>query len=214
MVRERNTVFEETYHHYLSEIGRIDFLAKAELLAVGRERDSLIIPFYDTTYTVSPAGVYDVQGRRTDPAVQVILSKYVLICEAFAVSEPDRLKTYRDFQGSGPLHSYFTATTTTRIAEHFTGRLELLRERASGLGGVEKQADSYDFSALFYALPRIPVLLNYNERDELFPAACSVLYRESAAQFLDMECLAMTGALLAQKLTGAGEKRDQVRQEV
>jgi hypothetical protein len=46
----------------------------------------------------------------------------------------------------------------------------------------------------------VPVIVNFNDRDDLFSASCSVLYRSSAAYFLDMECLAMTGTLLAGKL--------------
>jgi len=49
-------------------------------------------------------------------------------------------------------------------------------------------------------LPRVPVVLNFNDTDDLFPANCSVLYRASAELFLDMECLAMTGTLLAGRL--------------
>jgi len=49
-------------------------------------------------------------------------------------------------------------------------------------------------------LPRIPVILNFNDSDDLFPATCSILYQESAQHYLDMECLAMTGTLLAGKL--------------
>ena len=46
-------------------------------------------------------------------------------------------------------------------------------------------------------------MLNFNDRDDLFPPACSVLYRKSAESYLDMECLAMTGTLLCGKLLGA-----------
>jgi hypothetical protein len=45
--------------------------------------------------------------------------------------------------------------------------------------------------------------VNFNDRDNLFSASCSVLYRSSAVHFLDMECLAMTGTLLTGKLIAA-----------
>lgn len=207
MVVQPNPVFDETYRHYLSEIGRIDYHAKADLLGVKQDGSALLIPFYDTTYTVSPEGIYDLSGSRTNPAVQVILAKYVLFCDSYSAHDPDSLKTYRDFKGSAPLHTYFKSNTTARIEVYFTGNLERLKEGAEAIGGVVMEADSYDFSVLFYALPRIPVLLNYNDIDDIFPAGCSVLYRESAELFLDMECLAMTGALLAEKLIGAGAER-------
>jgi hypothetical protein len=38
--------------------------------------------------------------------------------------------------------------------------------------------------------------------DEDFPADCSLLFEKQAASYLDMECLAMIGMVLAQRLAG------------
>jgi hypothetical protein len=55
---------------------------------------------------------------------------------------------------------------------------------------------SYDLSVQFNLLPRIPVLLLYNDADDEFPANCSVLFERRAEYYLDAECLAMAGRLL------------------
>jgi hypothetical protein len=52
----------------------------------------------------------------------------------------------------------------------------------------------------FNALPKIPVLLLFNDADEEFPAQCAVLFERRAENFLDMECLAMVGMLLFEYL--------------
>jgi hypothetical protein len=44
------------------------------------------------------------------------------------------------------------------------------------------------------------VLLLFNDADEDFPASCSVLYERRAERYLDMECLAMLGMMLAEGL--------------
>jgi len=36
----------------------------------------------------------------------------------------------------------------------------------------------------------------YNDADDEFPPACSVLFERRAQRYLDPECLAMVGALL------------------
>jgi hypothetical protein len=36
-------------------------------------------------------------------------------------------------------------------------------------------------------------LLLFNDKDDEFPAQCSVLFERRAQKFLDMECLAMVG---------------------
>jgi hypothetical protein len=46
----------------------------------------------------------------------------------------------------------------------------------------------------------VPLLLLFNDADEGFPAACSVLFERRAGGYLDMECLAMSGMLLAERL--------------
>ena len=40
-----------------------------------------------------------------------------------------------------------------------------------------------------------------NDKDEEFPAQCAVMFPQSAEAFLDMECMAIGGTLLAGTLT-------------
>ncbi len=58
----------------------------------------------------------------------------------------------------------------------------------------------------FDALPKIPVLLLFNDGDDEFPAQCSVLFERRAENYLDMECLAMAGMLLSEYLKMEAEK--------
>jgi hypothetical protein len=55
---------------------------------------------------------------------------------------------------------------------------------------------------VFEALPRVRIYLIFNDADEDFPADCSLLFEKQAASYLDMECLAMIGMVLAQRLAG------------
>ena len=43
------------------------------------------------------------------------------------------------------------------------------------------------------ALPKIPILQFFNGADEDFPARCTMLFKQRAEKYLDMECLAITG---------------------
>ena len=194
---EKSAVFEQTYRHYLKEIGTRDYLARADLLGVEADGDTLIIPLYNKIYSVSSKGITAPDGAVPNDAVRVILAKYVLTC-------PDRLPplsskwmTYREFRDAGPLVSYFASNTNKSIEQHFSGAAARLERCCKELGARIEHNDAYDLSARFQALPRIPVVLNFNDADDMFPAACSILYQASAEQFLDMECLAMTGTLLA-----------------
>jgi dienelactone hydrolase len=49
---------------------------------------------------------------------------------------------------------------------------------------------------MFEMLPRVPVFFRFNDRDDLFPAQTSILFRQSAEKHIDMECLAIGGTYL------------------
>ena len=200
---EKSAVFEETYRHYLAEIETIDYLARADLLGVETHGEELIIPVYDRIYSVSHRGIEARGGAALNDAVRVILAKYVLTCPDQLPPSTNKWMTYREFRDAGPLVSYFTGNTNKNIELHFSGAQARLEQCCRSLGAQIEDNDSYDLSARFLALPRIPVVLNFNDADEMFPAACSILYQASAELFLDMECLAMTGTLLAGKLLKA-----------
>ena len=65
---------------------------------------------------------------------------------------------------------------------------------------------SYDLAMQFDALPKVSVLLLFNDKDAEFPAQSSVLFEKRAEKYLDMECLAMVGMLFFEYLKAeAGE---------
>jgi len=197
---QKSSVFEQTYQHYLAQIRTIDYLARADLLGAERDGEALIIPLYDRLYSVSADAIEGVDKTSANDAVRVILGKYVLTCPEELPLLSNTLVTYREFSDAAPLVSYFTSNTNKNIEAHFSGRAELLAERCIECGAEMEENPAYDVSVRFLALPRIPVVLNFNDADEMFPAVCSILYLKSAQNYLDMECLAMTGTLLAGRL--------------
>ena len=104
--------------------------------------------------------------------------------------------SYKDFKDAAPLIRAFSNTVTHPIAETFSGRLTELEEAGKSIGGYAPADElSYDLSMRFDALPKLPLLLLFNDKDDEFPAQCSVLFEQRAEKFLDMECLAMVGML-------------------
>ena len=57
------------------------------------------------------------------------------------------------------------------------------------------------------ALPRVPILLIFNDRDDDFPAQCSLLFEGRAGKYLDMECLAIAGWALSERLKQKAVRR-------
>jgi hypothetical protein len=200
-VKPLGSVFEQTYHAYLAQIRGLDLRERAAPLGAGLVTDGLVIPFYGEPHHITAQGLFRASGAPANFAVSVVLCRYVLQCPA--QNPPDGgWVTYREFKNAGPLVGYFTANTNKIIETSFSGRRADLPAAAARLGARPfADGSAHDLSLQFDMLPRVPVLLRFNDRDDEFPAQSAVLFRESAEAYLDMESLAIGGTFLAGRLT-------------
>jgi hypothetical protein len=196
----KDNIFEKNYRDYLAQINRLDLKALAHPLGIEIQKDEAIISFFKQPHIVSAKGIIGPSGKRPIYAVSVILFKYLLLCPDHESLESD-WTSYRDFKDAAPLVNNFMNSVERPIARDFAGRLNELQKAAKCLSGQSPDIElSYDFSVCFDVLPKVPCLLLFNDKDDEFPAQCSVLFEKRADKFLDMECLAMAGMLLSEYL--------------
>ena len=202
---DRSPVFEKTYKDYLEQVTKIDVRSIKETLGVRVEGNATVIPLFGKPTRVSARGIIEQSGQRPSFDICVILCKYLLLCPDSTPKETE-WTAYRDFKDAGPLTTYFANDVERSIAARFSGRLRELETAGKALGGCSPGIKlSNDFSMRFEALPRVSLLMLYNDADEEFPAQCSVLFQRRAERYLDAECLAMVGRLLFTNLeTAAG----------
>jgi hypothetical protein len=192
--------FEKIYRYYLERIAARDWSGKADLLGVRVNGKTVEVDFFKTTFTITPAAIADPSGERPRHAVSVVLCQYLLLCPT-AVSRTDELVTYNDLKNAAPHAAGFMNAAEKRISQHFTGRPAELEERCRRLGGKPfSTAASYHLTYELPALPRVPIYLFFNDRDEEFAASCNLLFQKNASQFLDAECISMVGIILAEWL--------------
>lgn len=195
-------IFEENYNHYRDEIAKIDFESVKDRLGLDYDGERMRIPFFNREYRVGKNGLTDASGARPNYGVCVILAKYVLLCPD-KTHHDEEWVSFKDFRRASHFTNtnFFASDTEQAIARHFSGGLAEISRACEALGGVEQGMGlSYDLSMRFDALPRIAVLLLFNDRDEEFPAKCTVLFQRHAEYYLDPESLAMMGAVLAGRL--------------
>jgi hypothetical protein len=193
---DQSSVFERTYKDYLKQITTIDLMSVQEKLGAQVRGNAAIIPLFGKATRVSVRGIIDQSGHRPSFDICVILCKYLLLCPDSMPKETE-WTAYRDFRDAGPLTAYFAKDVERSIAGRFSGRMRELETAGKALGGCRPEMElSNDLSMRFEALPRIPLLMLYNDADEEFPAQCSVLFERRAVRYLDAECLAMVGRLL------------------
>lgn len=199
---EKARIFEETYRHYLSSLEQVDFTKRANTLGAKVSGNSLHVPFYDQQLSISSSGISSEGHEHVPFPVKVVLCRYVLMCPDDMPKQDARLVNYRDFRDAAPLIDYFTTNTCKTLEIAHSGEIAKLHNKCVQTGGVEEIAVGYDLSMKFKALPRIPLYLYFNDADDEFPAKCSILFQADAGQFLDMECLAITGTYLTSRLIG------------
>ncbi len=194
-------VFEKIYQDYLTRVADQDLIKKQDILGIRVEGQTIVIPFFNETFSIFPRKIEDHQGRRPPHSVCVILCQYLLLSPD-DLDDDKQLVTYRDFKDAAPYVQGFDNTAQQPVAKAFAGRLIELEAGCRHLGGTSCDIGiSCDLSYVFEALPRVRIYLVFNDMDEDFPADCKLLFEKQAAHYLDMECLAMIGMVLAEHLT-------------
>lgn len=196
------TIFEKHYENYCRQIGELDLQSKTETLDIKVNGNDAIIPFFGEEYIVSRSGIADASGNRPDYGVCVILSKYLLLCPDAPVAN-EEWSTLKDFHKSSQFTNVnvFASDAEQPIIKTFSGRIEALKNAAEKLGGAPGElSSSYDLAMAFTALPKIKIQLVFNDRDDDFPASCSLLFQKQAEDHLDPESLIMVGIAFTNRL--------------
>ena len=210
---ESSDVFEKNYQEYCAQIAKIDFESIKNELGIIHDGGRMFIPFFNKRYLVSNNGILDESGNRPDYMISVIISKYILLCPGRSHVDNEWV-SFKDFKRASHFTNvnYFSSDTESVIERHFSGKLNELKKACEELDGSQHEMEiSYDLSMRFDALPRVSLLLLFNDGDEEFPAKCTVLFRKHAEYYLDPESLAMAGACLARKLKRAWDKGQMIR---
>ncbi len=189
--------FEEIYREYLEQLGQVDLELVCKRLGLAKQGQEAIVPLFGHPHRVSSKGILNPQGRRPIHSVCVILSKYLILCPEREPTGSEWV-TYREFKDAAPFVGGFLAHAEKPIAQRFAGELPKLIKAAEQLAGKPVETEvRVDLAIRFQALPKLPMLLLINDQDEDFPAQCSLLFESRAQTYLDMECLAMMGWVLA-----------------
>jgi hypothetical protein len=198
--RTDESVYDQTYRHYLEQLKRRPFKERTDVLGIIIENDIAVVPYFGRPIRLVDEGLVDENGQRPDFSDCVVVCRYLIMAPRV---EP-RDKTwvaYRDFPDAGPLTVFWRDTVEEPLAQTFAGHVDTLDMAGDALGGRLPDTDiACDLCRWFLPLPKVPLLLVFNDRDEDFPAAASLLFERRAASYLDAESQAILGHALARRL--------------
>lgn len=199
---ESSNVFKKNYQDYCTQIEQVDLESIKDTLGIRNHKNGYLIPFFNKEIQISDKGISSLSGNRPDYMVSVIIAKYILL----SPQEPkiiDDWASFKDFKNAANFisASAFSTDAERSIAKFFSGGLSNLKDACEKLGGTPHELGiSYDLSMMFHALPRISILLLFNDIDEEFPAKCSILFQKHAEYYLDPESLIMVIGYLLKNL--------------
>ena len=197
--------YEEVYSGLVGKLPLADFNHARLELGASEVSGLTALDVLGRTCLVGPQGVFSQDGTPLDFTVRICLAYYILHSGRGALS--GNWVSYRDFKDGAFFHTAFSRTVEKKIADTFCGKIDSLKNASRHLSGRDLNTDlDGDFGCLLPVLPRVPLALVFYDRDEDFSSTASVLYDSSAPDFLDMECLAVLGQIVADQLVTAAGK--------
>jgi Domain of unknown function (DUF3786) len=171
----------------------------ASYQAIGPGRGEFRLSLFDSPVLVSYPGLVGVDAQKDDELplpFQAVLAYY------FHNSDGAPLTgvwvSFADLPDGRTYNRAFQSYSGDELVKTFQLDLESFRAACKMGGGVATLFG--DAAYLFYALPRLPLLVNYWCGDEDFPSSCKVLFDESTSHYLPTDVCAILGGMLTRKL--------------
>lgn len=194
------SVYDKTYRYYMELLKSRPFAGREQTLGVRQDGDGIVVPYFGQSIRWTQDGLCDESGRRPDFSDCVVVCRYLLMAPAAEPRQTDWV-AYRDFPDAGPLTVFWADTVEGPLVRRFAGAIDRLDACCRSLGAQDREMDiACDLCRVFTPLPKVPLLLVFNDADEDFPAAASLLFERRAATYLDAESQAILGHCLVRRL--------------
>lgn len=194
------SVYDETYRDYLQQLKKMRFDGKEDVLGISMDGADVVVPYFGGFVRLTADGLKDETGCQPDFADCVVVCRYLIMAPLFEPRQNEWV-AYRDFPDAGPLTVFWADTVENQLAKRFTKDVDALRSACDLLGGTKAGLDiACDLCRQFTPLPKVPLLMVFNDADDDFPASASLLFERRAATYLDAESQAILGHILTQRL--------------
>jgi hypothetical protein len=190
--------FDQDLREYLAQVRELDLDKRLAILGMEKHPGGYYVDFFSRRIHFDRVDFMDLSGEALTGSIKGVLCQYLIRCPESLIQAAGRLVTLREFPDSGPLFSRFTENKNKTVEQAFSGQLDRLLQRCNEIGGRPENTPGYDLSVRFRALPKIPVLFHFNDKEETLPAQAAFLFEDHADKYLDLKSL----GILATYLTG------------
>lgn len=196
---DRPEAYEKVYRGLQERLAVADLAVAADNLGLVKLGPAAVIPHLGKQYLVDAKGVSTAEGEPAPLNLSIVLAYYLLHGGRGEVA--GRFVPYRELPGGRDFARNLAQTVEERLARHFSGRAQDLARACAGLNGRPNNSEiNADVVSCLPALPKIPLTLAFYDADDDFSAEAKIFYDLTAPNFLDLECLAVLGLIVVQKL--------------
>ncbi len=195
--------YDLVYKDLLKRLDGIDLDRVAKDKGVKVLEDGVLeVPLLNRNYQVRKEGVF-IDGKEEEDFKKKILILYYVTGDGFLPISGEWV-SYREFRNAMNFYGYFKRYVEGAVASSFRGRVGELERAARALGGTPYEFGTGDLSISFKFFPKVPMLLIFWDGDEELDASSVILFDKNAIDYLDEECLAVCGWVLAEELIKLG----------
>jgi hypothetical protein len=170
----------------------------ANYQVIGPERGEFRLSLFDSPIMVTHPGFicFDIKDNELSLSVQAVVAYYFYTSDDAPLT--GEWVSFADLPDGRMYNSAFQGYSGNELVKVFGLNIDGLKLACEKNGG---QATSVgDAAYIFYALPRLPLLVNYWCGDEDFPSSCKVLFDRAASHYLPTDVCAILGSMLTRKL--------------
>jgi hypothetical protein len=171
----------------------------ASYQALGPGRGEFRLSLFDSPILVTYPGLVGIDAKKDDDLplpFQAVLAYY------FYTSDGARLTgqwvSFADLPDGRMYSQAFQGYSGDELVKIFRLDLNAFRIACEKGGGVATSTGAAAY--IFYALPRLPLLVNYWCGDEDFSSSCKILFDSSVSHYLPTDVCAILGSMLTRKL--------------
>jgi hypothetical protein len=179
----------------------VDLLAErtgASYQAIGPGRGEFRLSLFDSPTVVTYPGLVGVNKNDEELPLpfQAILAYYFHTSDGAPLS--GQWVSFADLPDGRMYAQAFQGYSGNELVKTFGLDVGAFKSACEQGGGVATPLG--DAAYVFYALPRLPLLVNYWCGDEEFPSSCKILFDSSVRHYLPTDVCAILGSMLTRKI--------------
>lgn len=180
----------------------VNFLAEctgASYQALGPGRGEFRLSLFDSPVLVTYPGLAGFDAKTDDElplAFQAVLAYYFHTSDGAPLT--GQWVSFADLPDGRMYNQAFQGYSGDELAKVFKMNVKAFKAACENGGGAATLIG--DAAYIFYALPRLPLLVNYWCGDEDFPSSCKILFDSSVSHYLPTDVCAILGSMLTRKL--------------